>query len=137
MIIRQANDTDLQLISEAQRVISERFDGVLERHTVAACVRTESGRLISGVNVFANCGYGPCAEAVVIGLAATLGETKLCQVVAVGGPDHNFPILSPCGNCRQLLFEYFPEIEVVVEVEGKPVVTTIASLLPFSYKMEL
>ena len=104
---------------------------------MAASVRTETGRIISAVNVFANCGYGPCAEAVVIGLAATLGDTNLHQVVAVGAPDRQFPILSPCGNCRQLLMEYFPNIEVIVHVGADIVVTNIQELLPFNYKSEL
>ena len=137
MVTRPLNDSDHQLIKVAQDLILDRFDAVHERHTVAASILTRSGVIISGVNVFANCGYGPCAEAVVIGLAASQGVRDLSKVVAIGGPDQQFPILSPCGNCRQLLFEYAPDIEVIVEHEGKPIVTNIQALLPFSYKMEL
>ena len=136
MLMRPADDSDRELIKAAQEVIRERFDATRERHTVAASFLTRSGQVISAVNVFAYCGYGPCAEAVGIGVAATQGLKDLVKVVAIGGPDQNFPILSPCGNCRQLLFEYAPGIEVIVEGDGKPMVTNIESLLPFSYKME-
>lgn len=87
-----------------------------ERHTVGAAVRTGSGTIYRGLNLNGN--HSPCAEPVAIGAAVTAGERDLECMVAVCRRGTSFPILSPCGTCRQLLLDYAPGAEVIVAFDG-------------------
>ena len=104
-----------------------------ERHTVGAAVRCASGNVYTGVNV-ESCGYGPCAEPIAIGAAISHGERQFMTIVAVGGWDTRYPLLSPCGNCRQLLWDYAPEAKVLLLKEGKMIKVGIGDLLPLAYR---
>ena len=69
---------------------------------VAALV--DDGRLVVGCNSEnASYGVGLCAECGLISSLTATGGGRLIAVVCVDG-DGNF--LSPCGRCRQLLFEH-------------------------------
>lgn len=83
-----------------------------ERHSVAAAVRTSSGRVYLGRCVEGI--HGPCAEPVAIGAAVTAGDRTLVSMVAVTSEGRTFRVLSPCGNCRQLYLDYAPGGEVIV-----------------------
>jgi cytidine deaminase len=68
----------------------------------------------------------------VIGAAAGAGVTKLTHIVAVGNAGQG--VIPPCGRCRQILMDYYPEIEVIVkDMNGEEVLMELARLLPFSY----
>lgn len=121
---------DQELIEAATGVIRRNYrEG---RHSVGAAVRGASGRIYTGVNV-ESCGYGPCAEPVAIGAAISNGERELLSIVAVAGWDEGYHLLSPCGNCRQLLVDYAPRAMVILERRGSPVKTVAANLLPVAY----
>lgn len=64
----------------------------------------DDGRVISGCNV-ENASYGLtlCAECSMISSLAMTGGGRLVAVVCV---DADGALLSPCGRCRQLLFEH-------------------------------
>jgi cytidine deaminase len=122
---------DQALIQAAIDVVRENFRD--ERHTVGAAVLCESGKIYVGVNV-ESCGYGPCAEPIAIGAAISHGERKFITIVAVGGWDTRYPLLPPCGNCRQLLWDYAPDATVLLQKEGKLIKVGIGDLLPLAYR---
>ncbi|OAX80631.1 hypothetical protein ACJ72_05029 [Emergomyces africanus] len=125
------------LLAAANEILS-RLPAAQEDHTVVSAGLASDGRIFTGVNVYHFTG-GPCAELVMLGNAAaggvvsattadvTAGEKggkeeeegespknlKLVAVVAVG--DQGRKVLSPCGRCRQVLIDYWPDIEVVLE----------------------
>ncbi|KAE8383954.1 cytidine deaminase-like protein [Aspergillus alliaceus] len=102
-----------------------------DTHSVSSSVLTSTGQIFSAVNVYHFTG-GPCAELVVLGTAAAAGVENLTHIVAVGDNDRG--ILSPCGRCRQVLFDLWPGIKVIVkDKEGRPRVVGIGELLPFFY----
>lgn len=123
---------DHELIQAAVDVVGQNFRD--ERHTVGAAVLCASGKIYAGVNVEA-CGYGPCAEPIAIGTAISRGERQFITMVAVGGWDTRYPLLPPCGNCRQLLWDYAPEAMVILQKEGKMIKVGIGDLLPLAYRM--
>lgn len=44
------------------------------------------------------------------------------------------PILAPCGRCRQILIDYWLEVNMVVpDVDDRPLIVSIIDLLPFAY----
>ncbi|HEX5540083.1 MAG TPA: cytidine deaminase [Micromonospora sp.] len=121
-------DTDRALVQAATAVARLRCRS--ENHTVAAAARTVDGRLFTAVNVYHFTG-GPCAEVVVVGAAATQGVTELETIVAVG--DRGRGVLAPCGRCRQVLLDYFPDLRVVVGPMDTLRVVPIRELLPETY----
>ncbi len=100
-----------------------------EDYSVASAARTSDGRVFTGVNVYHFTG-GPCAELVVLGVAAAAGPTRLTHIVAVGNEQRG--ILSPCGRCRQVLLDLQPDIQVIVGEAGREQSVAVAELLPFS-----
>ena len=74
-------------------------------YAVGAVVRTTDGREFAGVNV-ENAAYplGQCAEKTAIGNAAAAG-VRPGEIAAIG------ITASPCGGCRQWLYEWqIPEV---------------------------
>ncbi len=121
---------DNPLIEAAIDVIRRNYRD--EWHTVGAAVMCVSGKMYVGVNVD-SCGYGACAEPIAIGTAISNGEREFLSIVAVGGWDKNYPVMSPCGNCRQLLLDYAPDAMVILEYNGKLVKVKARNLLPAAY----
>ena len=68
----------------------------------------------------------------VLGNAAAAGVKELTHIVAVGNEGKG--ILNPCGKCRQVLFDYYPNIEVVVKGEEGQKTMAVRALLPYLYK---
>jgi cytidine deaminase len=99
-------------------------------HTVASAARCRDGHIVTAVNAYHFTG-GPCAELVVIGAAASQGCYERERIVAVG--DGDWRILPPCGRCRQVLFDYFPTIEVIVRSSTGLLTYAIADLLPETF----
>lgn len=122
---------DHQLVQAAIDVIRRNFRD--ERHTVGAAVLCSSGKTYAGVNV-ESCGYGPCAEPIAIGMAISQGEREFTTIVAIGGWDTRYPLLSPCGNCRQLLWDYSPQVMVLLQKDDKLIKVRIGDLLPLAYR---
>ena len=97
---------------------------------MGAAVRSDDGRMFAGVNVYHFTG-GPCAELVAIGAARTGGARGLVSIVAVGnggrGPQ------APCGRDRQILFDYHPEIRVILPTPVGLRSIAVADLMPLAF----
>ncbi|KPJ52057.1 hypothetical protein AMJ39_08720 [candidate division TA06 bacterium DG_24] len=126
----ELDDKDRDLIRAASEAIERNYSD--PRHTVGAAVLCSSGTIHVGVNVEC-CGYGPCAEPIAIGRAITEGEREIERIVAVSGPSEPHSVLSPCGNCRQLLYDYAPECWVILPQASRIVKIRARYLLPHAY----
>lgn len=122
-------EQDFELVKAAETVIEKNFDGQKYNHTVGAAVRGLSGNIYVGVNVDGI--HGSCAEYIAIGSAITAGERELACVVAVYGQDQPHKVLPPCGNCRQMLYEYTPGCWVILQIDGGYCKVKIEELLPY------
>ena len=89
------------------------------------------GRVVVGCNSEnASYGVGLCAEC---GLVSSLTATGGGRLVAVVCVDGNGDYLSPCGRCRQLLFEHGGNEMLFMTPEGpKP----FSTLLPWAFDPE-
>lgn len=124
-------EQDNELIKLAHEVLDKNFDDVKWNHTVGSAVRCVDGSIFLGVNCDGV--HGSCAEYISIGAAITAGQREFDTIVAVSRGGHN-SILPPCGNCRQMLFEYSPDVKVIVnDADGNIVKVTVRDLLPFAY----
>lgn len=129
---RRITAEDRQLIAAASEVLHRCYRR--GRHTVGAAVLCPSGKIYTGVNVEA-CGYGPCAEPVAIGAAFSQGEQAISAIVAVKRKkDGKIVVLSPCGNCRQLVLDYSPGAVVLYSLSGHLHKATASELLPGAYR---
>ena len=68
-----------------------------------------------------------------MGIAISTGEREFDTIVAVHEKMPNC-LLAPCGNCRQMLIEYCPNITVILNDDnGQMVKVRIKDLLPFAW----
>lgn len=122
---------DRELIKMALEVIEKNFDDGVYNHTVGSALRCKNGKVYLGVNCDGI--HGSCAEFISIGAAVTAGEREFDVIVAAHNKAHNY-LLPPCGNCRQMLLEYCPDIKVILNDEqGNIVKVCIKDLLPLAY----
>lgn len=100
-------------------------------HTVAAAAMDLSGTIHAAVNNHHFTG-GPCAELVVLGLAAAANAGPLATMVAVGDGDRG--VIAPCGRCRQVILDQHPDCCILVPSDGTVVSVPVAQLLPYTYR---
>jgi len=123
---------DYELIQAAREIISKNYDGKDFLHTVGAALRTKSGKIYVGVNVYSL--HGTCAEQIALGTAITNGEREFEAVVAVRGLKGE-EIIPPCGNCSQILKDYIPDCEVILSEHNEGMKVKASELLPYSYSV--
>jgi cytidine deaminase len=125
----------MKMLDSERRVVdaAERLAATLggdPAHTVAAAAMNTGGQIYTAVNVYHFTG-GPCAEQVVLGVAAAAGAGPLVMIAAAG--DGGRGLIPPCGRCRQTLLDLHPDITVAVPGDDGPQVEAIQKLLPYTY----
>ena len=130
--------TDKELIAAATAAIKQRYRD--DWQEVGAALRTRSGKVYTGINLDAYLGrMAVCAEAVALGRAfVDLGDAGIETIVAVRHPspeekDQAIRVVSPCGACRELIFDYDRNARVIVPNGKSAAAVPIADLLPNKY----
>ncbi len=103
---------------------------------VGAALQTEDGQIISGCNV-ENATYGltVCAERVAMFKALSEGHRRFTRVAVVADTEAPTP---PCGACRQILWEFGGDLEVVLANLTEPRGThQLKDLLPLPFDAHL
>jgi cytidine deaminase len=124
---------DQFLVRSAERYIREHYKK--GRHHVA-CVLQCDERQYWGLHIDSP-GYDVCAESVAIANALMAGEKTFHKLVAVrwNGDALSRPeIVAPCGDCRQLLVQYAPELTVIIESSNETSSVRASDLLPWPYE---
>lgn len=131
MTFYEITDTDREMISLALDTLAKNFDDGIYNHTVGCALKCKNGRLYTGVNCDGI--HGSCAEYVTMGCAISAGEREFDTIVAVHDKATNC-VIAPCGNCRQMLVEYAPDIKVILNDDnGKLIKVGIRDLIPFAW----
>ncbi|OGN81264.1 MAG: cytidine deaminase, partial [Chloroflexi bacterium GWC2_70_10] len=101
---------DEQLVKVAA-LARERAYAPYSNYKVGAAIRTKRGKIHSGANV-ENVSYGltVCAERCAVFAAVAAGDTKDYDAMAIVTAGDELP--SPCGACRQVLWEFSPDVRV-------------------------
>jgi cytidine deaminase len=135
------SDADRALIEAASDAIRKRYR--YDWQEVGAALRTRSGKVFTGVSLDAYLGrMAVCAEAVALGQAITVaGETGIETIVAVRHPppeekDGAIAVVSPCGACRELIWDYDRNARVIVPGRDNPEAVGISDLIPNKYSRE-
>jgi cytidine deaminase len=98
-----------ELIRRAIEVRAQAY-APYSKFLVGAALRTASGKTYVGCNV-ENASYGltVCAERVAVFAAVAAGERQFeaLAIATQGGA-------TPCGACRQVLFEFHPDLPILI-----------------------
>jgi cytidine deaminase len=128
-------DTDKALFAAAEAIRAKAY-APYSKFKVGAAILADDGNIYSGCNI-ENAAYpqGNCAEASAIAAMIAGGASRIKRIY-VTGP--GAAPVTPCGGCRQRIREFADlDVEVVSHgVDGKPLVQTLAQLLPHSFGPE-
>jgi len=129
---RGATYDEADLLRRARAVRSRAYSPY-SHFRVGAVIVTDDGQLFEGVNV-ENASYRmtTCAEQSAIATMVSAGVRGPIVAVAVVG-DGEDPC-TPCGACRQTIYEFGPQATVYSSGDGgRPLVTHITELLPHGF----
>ena len=105
---------------------------------VGAALLARNGQVFTGCNI-ESASYSPtnCAERTALFKAVSEGVTEFSAIAIVGSREGevNRIVTSPCGVCRQALFEFGgPELTVIMaRSEEDYLETTLGELLPYGF----
>lgn len=125
---------DAQLLEGAKAAFRQAY-APYSKFRVGAALRTPDGRVFFGANV-ENASYGlaRCAEQSAVQAMATAGGRTFTDLVVYSEAT---PPASPCGACRQILFEFAPDARVVcVNQHGDVVSGLVRDFLPHGFRLE-
>ena len=120
------------LLVAAAAAARERAFAPYSNFRVGAALEAEDGTIVSGCNVeSASYGLTICAERVALVKGVSEGKRRFVRVAVVTDVEALTP---PCGACRQLLWEFAPDAEVVLaNLTGKSAHYRMAELLPHGF----
>ena len=107
-------------------------------YAVGAAIIDDQGHLHVGVNV-ENAAYplGNCAEAAAIAAMVLEGGKSIVRIAVAGGKGEIAPC-TPCGGCRQRIFEFANEDTVIITMNDSHDWQrySIAELLPAGFHLD-
>jgi cytidine deaminase len=119
------------LMAAAESVAAKAY-APYSRFHVGAALLCEDGTIISGCNV-ENASYGLtiCAERNAIGRAIAEGKQRFVAVAITQGQEEP---CYPCGACRQVLWEFAPDLILYFRgTDGTLITHTMRELLPHGF----
>ena len=119
----------MDALIEAALRARENAHAPYSKFKVGAALEDETGRIHTGCNV-ENATYGltVCAERVAVFKAISEGARKFQRIAVAADTDALTP---PCGACRQILWEFCGDIEVIlVNPRGKTETLRLRDLFP-------
>ena len=120
----------------AARAVRERAVADFSGFKVGAALETLDGQIITGCNI-ENATYGltVCAERVAIFKALSEGHRAFTRIVVVADTESPTP---PCGACRQIMWEFCGDIEVVLaNLTAVTATLQMKELLPLPFDRRL
>jgi cytidine deaminase len=123
--------TKQDLMALAQKAAENAY-APYSRFPVGAALETKDGQIFTGCNVEnASYGLGRCAEQTAIQKMVSEGSRDFVQIAVF---TRSSPPSSPCGACRQVLFEFAPDAVVYLTNHlGESLETTVRQLLPHGF----
>ena len=128
-----------RLLRAARKVMKNAY-APFSHFRVGAAMLTSKGKIFTGCNV-ENSSYGMtnCAERTAIFSAVAEDGPELeiyaVAVAAASEDDHGAPC-SPCGACRQVIYEFGPRAVIFYQGEKGPKESLITDLLPEGFRLK-
>ena len=112
----RARPGDVDLVGAARRA-REFADAAFSHFAVGAALETVDGEVLTGCNIEnATHGLTMCAERVAMFKALSEGHRAFTRLALVADTDALIP---PCGACRQVLWEFGGNLEIVLANMGE------------------
>lgn len=122
------NQELVRFASEARRFSQAKYSNF----SVGAAIRTRDGEIITGCNVESSSfGLTICAERVALTKALSDGKLNFTHIAIVGPTLDYCP---PCGACRQLLYDYAPDIEIILIKKNELKIISLKEPLPLAFE---
>ena len=120
-----------KLFKEAEKARGKAYTPY-SKFKVGAAVLTTDGKIFTGCNIEnASFGLTVCAERVAILKAISEGSYKFEAMAIVGDTERP---CSPCGACRQVIFEFGEDIKIAMSnLKGDVKIKKISELLPEAF----
>ena len=125
-------NNDLETLIERAKEARLQSVAPFSKFRVGAALRTDSGKVYIGCNIeSASYGLTVCAERVAIWKALSEGERKFSALAVVADTDELTP---PCGTCRQIIWEFARDAEIVfANLSGDKETFLMSDLLPRAF----
>lgn len=128
-------EIDYKQLMDKAKEASKMSYSPFSRFAVGAALIAKSGKIYSGCNI-ENSSFGMtnCAERTAIFKAVSEGERKILAI-AIYSP--NSDNCYPCGACRQVMFEFQGDDEIIVITEdcGRLDARKLSEFLPFGFRI--
>lgn len=99
---------------------------------VGAALLDNKNNLFGGCNIESSSyGLTICAERVALTKALSEGINSFTKIAIIGPNDDFCP---PCGACRQLLYDYAPELEIILTNNKEIKTIKLKELLPLAFE---
>jgi cytidine deaminase len=123
--------TDAELIAAATDARTRAF-APFSKFPVGAALEATDGTIVTGCNVeSASYGLTMCAERVAVFKGVSEGMSCFKRVAVVTDTEHPTP---PCGACRQVLWEFASDADVILaNLAGKVLRFTMKELIPHAF----
>jgi len=133
---REVSDRQRKELLRAAKAAMKNAYAPYSKFRVGSAVLTTSGKLFSGCNV-ENASYGMtnCAERTAIFSAVAQLGPKL-EVSAVAVTNAQGVPCSPCGACRQVIYEFGPDAMVFFQGANGDQQAHITELLPEGFRLK-
>jgi cytidine deaminase len=129
-------DSALDVLMNAARAVREHAHADYSGFKVGAALETADGTIVTGCNI-ENATYGltVCAERVAMFKALSEGHREFRRMVVVAPPEAPTP---PCGACRQVLWEFAGDLELILaNATGETGRHRMSELLPQPFDARL
>ena len=123
---------DSEKLIEIAKQAREKASAPFSNFKVGAVLLGKTGEIFTGCNI-ENASYGltMCAERVAIFKAISEGARNFQKIVVVADTENLTP---PCGACRQIIWEFCGDIEVVLaNLQGKTETFQMKELFPRAF----
>ena len=123
-------------LEQAAKQVMKHAHAPYSNFRVGAAILLTNGRIFSGCNV-ENASYGMtnCAERTAIFTAvAKLGPR--IEITAIAVSNDQGVACSPCGACRQVIYEFGPNATVFFQGADGPKQAHIKELLPEGFRLQ-
>ena len=125
-------EPEIQKLIDAARAARDCSLSPFSKFCVGAAVETTDGKIYTGCNIeSASFGLTVCAERVAIWKALSEGERNFKRLAVVVDTS---PPTPPCGTCRQIIWEYCRNVDVILaNLHGDIETDEMTNLLPRAF----
>ena len=129
----ELNTEEKELLKAAQKAAENSYSPY-SHYQVGCAVKTVEGHIFTGCNV-ENASYSLtiCAERNAIFKAISEGHRAFSEIAVYVDSDESFP---PCGACRQVIYEFAPDIQVIYANRKVFQKTMLSELFPNAFTLK-